>query len=96
MEVLTENEKESVKRCEYACELLRKHNIPHKVCKKTIGHINLLAYVKGKTTLQPGTYIFLRTPKKVIEHGDNRGIQNCILSYQDFIRLENEEEIEVI
>ena len=75
MEVLTENEKESVKRCEYACELLRKHNIPHKVCKKTIGHINLLAYVKGKTTLQPvmsfwarkGTYIFLRTPKKVIE-----------------------------
>lgn len=104
MRELTENEKEAIKRCEYACELLRKQNIPHKVCKKTIGHINLLGYIQGKKTLKPimsfwartGKYIFLRTPKKVIEHGDNRGIQNCILSYQDFIRLENEEEIEVI
>ena len=39
---LSENEKQSIERCEYACEILRKENIPHKVCKKTIGHINLL------------------------------------------------------
>lgn len=103
MKQLSENEKEAIKRCENACELLRKQNIPHKVCKKTIGHINLLGYVQGKTTLQPiisfwartGKYVFLKTPKGLIKNGDDRGIHNCILSYEDFIRLENEE-LEVI
>lgn len=100
---LSENEKESIKRCEYACELLRKQNIPHKICKKTIGHINLLGYIQGKTTLKPimsfwartGKYIFLVEPKGLIKNGDDRGLQNCILSYKDFIRLENEE-LEII
>ena len=100
---LSENEKQSIERCEYACEILRKENIPHKVCKKTIGHINLLGYVQGKKNLKPimcfwartGRYIFLIHPKKLISNGDNRGLQNCILSYKDFIRLENEE-LEII
>ncbi len=103
MRELTENEKEAIKRCDYACELLRKNNIPHEVKKKEIGHINLLGYVRGKTTLKPimsfwartGKYIFLRTPDGLIKNGDDRGINNCILSYKDFIKLENEE-IEVI
>lgn len=100
---LSENEKESIKKCEYACELLRKQNIPHKICKKTIGHINLLGYIQGKKTLKPimsfwartGKYIFLVEPKGLIKNGDDRVIHNCILSYSDFIRLENEE-LEII
>ncbi|MBO5138702.1 MAG: hypothetical protein J6B89_03570 [Bacilli bacterium] len=105
MRELTENEKEAIRRCEYACELLRKQNIPHEVKKKEIGHINLLGYIKDKTTLQPimsfwartGKYVFLRIPKGQIKNGDERGINNCILSYKDFIMLENyEEELEII
>lgn len=41
------NEQQAIERCEYACEILRKENIPHKVCNKNIGHINLLGYVQG-------------------------------------------------
>lgn len=101
---LSDNEKEAVRRCHYACELLRKNNIPHLVKKKEIGHINLLGYVKGKTELKPimsfwartGKYIFLKSPRELIKNGDDRGIHNCILSYKDFIELENEEDIEVI
>lgn len=104
MKQLSEKEKEAIKRCEYACELLRKQNIPHKVCKKTIGHINLLGYIQGKTILQPimsfwagtGKYVYLKTPRELIQNGDDRGIHNCILSYKDFIRLENEDEVEII
>lgn len=99
MKELTENEKEAIRRCKYACELLRKQNIPHEVKKKEIGHINLLGYVRGKTTLQSimsfwsrtGKYVYLRTPDGLIKNGDDREIHNCILSYKDFIRLENEE-----
>lgn len=100
---LSENEKQSIEMCEYACERLRKENIPHKVCKKTIGHINLLGYVQGKTKLKTimsywartGKYVFLIKPKGLIKNGDNRGLNNCILSYKDFIRLENED-LEII
>ena len=97
------NEQLAIERCEHACEILRKENIPHKVCNKNIGHINLLGYVQGKKNLKPimsfwtrtGRYIFLIHPKKLISNGDNRGLQNCILSYKDFIRMENEE-LEII
>lgn len=93
------NEQQAIERCEYACEILRKENIPHKVCNKNIGHINLLGYVQGKESLKPimsfwartGRYIFLIHPKELIRNGDNRGLHNCILSYKDFIRIENEE-----
>ena len=93
------NEQQAIERCEYACEILRKENIPHKVCNKNIGHINLLGYVQGKESLKPimsfwartGRYIFLIHPKELIKNGDNRGLHNCILSYKDFIRIENEE-----
>ncbi len=93
------NEQQAIERCEYACEILRKENIPHKVCNKNIGHINLLGYVRGKKSLKPimsfwartGRYIFLIHPKELIRNGDNRGLHNCILSYKDFIRIENEE-----
>lgn len=93
------NEQKAIERCEYACEILRKENIPHKVCNKNIGHINLLGYVRGKESLKPimsfwartGRYIFLIHPKELIRNGDNRGLHNCILSYKDFIRIENEE-----
>ncbi len=94
---LTVNEKEAIKRCEYACELLRKNNIPHVVKKKEIGHINLLAYVNEKTSLKPvmsfwartGRFIFLRSPKGTIVTEEDRGINNCIEAYKEFIRLEN-------
>lgn len=97
---LTENEKEAVRRCDYACELLRKENIPHEVKKKQIGHINLFAYVNGKTTLKAvmsfwartGKYVFLRQPRKIIDYKDERGLQNCIKAYKEFIKLENEYE----
>ncbi len=98
-------EKETAKRCDYACELLRKQNIPHEVKNRGIGHINLYGYIRGKTTLQPimsfwagtGKYVFLRIPKGQIKNGDERGINNCILSYKDFIMLENYEgELEII
>lgn len=97
------NEQLAIERCEHACEILRKENIPHKVCNKNIGHINLLGYLPGKKELKPimsfwartGRYIFLTYPKKPIRNGDNRGLQNCILSYKDFIRIENEE-LEII
>lgn len=100
---MTEREEGTGKRCDYACELLRKQNIPHEVKNRGIGHINLYGYIQGKTTLQPimsfwagtGKYVYLRHPKNQIKNGDDRGINNCILSYKDFIRLENEE-IEVI
>ena len=100
---LSENEKESIKRCEYACELLRKQNIPHKICKKTIGHINLLGYIQGQKKLKPimsfwartGKYVFLVEPKGLIKNIDDRGVSNCILAYQKFIELENEE-LEII
>lgn len=95
----TENEKEAIKRCEYACELLRKNNIPRVVKKKEIGHINLLAYVNGKTELKAvmsfwartGKFIFLRSPKAkiTIVTESDRGINNCIKAYKEFIRLEN-------
>lgn len=96
---LSENEKEAIKRCEHACELLRKNNIPHVVKKKEIGHINLLAYVNGKTELKAvmsfwartGKFIFLRSPKTkiTIVTEKDRGINNCIKAYKEFIRLEN-------
>lgn len=100
---LTENEKEAIKRCDYACELLRKNNIPHEVKKKEIGHINLYGYIQGKTKIQPimsfwartGKYIFLRSPKQNIELINERGIDNCISAYKNFINLE-QEELEVI
>lgn len=93
------NEQLAIERCKHACEVLRKENIPHKVCNKNIGHINLLGYVQGKESLKPimsfwartGRYIFLIHPKELIRNGDNRGLHNCILSYKDFIRIENEE-----
>lgn len=97
---LSENEKEAIKRCEYACELLRKNNIPHVVKKKEIGHINLLAYVNGKIELKAvmsfwartGKFIFLRCPssKTTIVTENDRGIKNCIAAYKEFVRLENE------
>lgn len=104
MRELSENEKEAIRRCDYACELLRKNNIHHEVKKKEIGHINLLAYVPGKTKLQPimsfwartGKFIFLRAPKGPVVTQSDRGINSCIETYKEFIRLENEEELEVI
>lgn len=99
MKELTENEKEAITRCEYACELLRQNNIPHVVKKKEIGHINLLAYVNGKTELKAvmsfwartGKFIFLRCPssKITIATENDRGIKNCIAAYEEFVRLEN-------
>ena len=96
---LTENEKEAIRRCDYACELLRKNNIPHEVKKKEIGHINLYGYINGKTKIQPimsfwartGKYIFLRTPKENIGLIDERGINNCISDYNKFITMEREQ-----
>ena len=38
-----------------------------------------------------GKYVFLRTPRELINNGDDRGINNCILSYKDFIKMEQEE-----
>lgn len=100
---LSENEKQSIEMCEHACEILRRKNIPHKVCKKTIGHINLLGYVRGKTKIKPimsfwartGKYVFLIEPKGLIKCRDSCGLNNCILSYENFIKLENEE-LEII
>lgn len=97
---LSGKEKQAIERCEYACELLRKNNIPHVVKKKEIGHINLLAYVNGKTELKAvmsfwartGKFIFLRSPKSkiTIVTEKDRGINNCIEAYKEFVRLEQE------
>lgn len=98
---LSGKEKQAIERCEYACELLRKNNIPHVVKKKEIGHINLLAYVNGKTELKAvmsfwartGKFIFLRCPsnKITVAIEDDRGIKNCIDAYKEFVRLENKQ-----
>lgn len=96
MKELTDNEKEAIRRFEYASQLLSEANIPHEIKKKEIGHINLLGYVKDEGKIKPiisfwartGKYIFLRTPKESIEVGDCRGIKNCIETYKRFIEME--------
>ena len=42
-----------------------------------------------------GKYVFLVEPKGLIKNIGDRGVSNCILAYQKFIELENEE-LEII
>lgn len=86
---LTENEIESVKRCEYAYKLLNEHNIPHVVKKKEIGHINLLQPITGKVIMsfwaRTGKIIFTKMPSDNFEwkkYADDRGIKRCIELYE--------------
>lgn len=86
---LTENEKEAIRRCEYASQLLNEHNIPHVVKKKEIGHINLLQPVTGKVVMsfwaRTGKIIFTKMPREDFDwqtYEDDRGIKKCIELYE--------------
>ena len=93
---ISDKEKETIRRCEYACNKLMENHIPHVVKKKEIGHINLLANIDGKLLTimsfwaRTGKFIFLKSPKSkiIIPTENDRGINNCIESYKKFIELE--------
>lgn len=88
---MTENEKEAVRRCEYASELLTKENIPHEIKKKEIGHINL--YYLDKVVMsfwaRTGKFIYLTPPESNFKrrvNEDDRGIKTCIRKYKEEFR----------
>lgn len=88
---LSGKEKEAVKRCKYASQLLKENNIPHAIKKEEIGHINLLFMGKAVMSFwaRTGKFIFLITPKGPIITQTDRGIKSCIESYNQFVKLEN-------
>lgn len=82
---LTNNELESVRRCEYASKLLDDNKIPHVIKKKEIGHINLLHPITGKVVMsfwaRTGKIIFVKMPRGNFNwknYEEDRGIKTCI------------------
>ncbi len=88
-----DKEKQAIERCEYASNLLNNNNIIHEIKKKEIGHINI--YYDNKPIMsfwaRTGKFIFLRIPKGKIKTKDDRGIQNCIDAYKQYVKLEQEQ-----
>lgn len=90
---MTSNEKSACERCDFACELLNKENIPYEVKKKEIGHINLL--FEGKVVMsfwaRTGKFIYtvnLSNYKnaKELDSDFDRGIKKCIKTYNETFR----------
>ncbi len=93
---LTENEKEAIRRCDYASQLLTNEKIPHVIKKKEIGHINLLDPISGKVVMsfwaRTGKFIFTKIPTenfKWKEAQEERGIKNCIKYYKKVFKNVN-------
>lgn len=84
---MTEKEKEAIKRCRYACDLLASSNIKYQVKKESIGHINL--FYKDKCIMsfwaRTGKFIFNVCPPEPIITIDDRGIKNCIDAYWQLV-----------
>lgn len=76
---MTEREEKTIKRLEYACQMLDNENIKYEIKKKEIGHINL--YQDKKVVMSFWAY----TGKCYVmsyEYSDNIGIKNTIKLYK--------------
>ncbi len=84
---MTEKEKEAVRRCQYASELLNNEGIEHQIKKESIGHINI--FYKGKCIMnfwaRTGKFIFNVCPPEPIITAADRGIRNCINAYWQLV-----------
>lgn len=90
---MSENEKIACERCDYACELLDKENIPYTVKKREIGHINLLFNNKVVMSFwaRTGRFIYTVNPENysstdTLDSYLDRGIKKCIKTYNKTFR----------
>lgn len=90
---MSDNEKLACDRCDYACELLVKENVPYVVKKKEIGHINLLFEDKVVMSFwaRTGRFIYTVNPDNYknsigIDSDIDRGIKKCIKTYNETFR----------
>lgn len=84
---MTDKEKEAVKRCKYASDLLNNADIKHQVKKESIGHINLFYQDRCIMSFwaRTGKFIFNICPLEPIITDDDRGIRNCIDAYYQLV-----------